>query len=181
MCSITAVAGLLLMAVGCSTVPERAEERAVLAAEVTEAVAAFKSRDPGIQKFFDESYGYAVLPKVTKGAWWIGGATGRGEVFEQGRKIGYCRMSQATIGFSFGGQFFREIIFFKSKTSLGQFRRGEFALAAQVKAVAATAGAAAKANYKEEMVVFALPQSGAMVDASIGGQKFKYVPYSSAD
>lgn len=33
--------------------------------------------------------------------------------------VGYCRMSQATLGFSFGGEYFREIIFFRDKEDLG--------------------------------------------------------------
>jgi hypothetical protein len=42
--------------------------------------------------------------------------------------------------------------------------------------VAVTAGAAAKADYKSGMAVFIATDKGLMVDASLGGQKFKYVP-----
>ena len=45
---------------------------------------------------------------------------------------------------------------------------------AQVTGVAATAGAAAKADYRDGMAVFVTPDKGLMVDASLGGQKFKY-------
>jgi hypothetical protein len=44
--------------------------------------------------------------------------------------------------------------------------------------VALTAGATAKADYKDGMAVFVMAESGLMVDASLGGQKFKYVPKS---
>lgn len=160
---------------GCSTVPEKKESRDVLSAEVKEAIALFKSEDPTIQSFFDNAYGYAVLPRVTKGAFWIGGAYGRGEVFERGRKIGYTGLSQATIGFSFGGEFFREIIFFREKQDLDRFRTGEFTFSAQATATAVTVGAAAKADYKDGMAVFIMADRGLMVDASIGGQKFKFI------
>ena len=92
------------------------EARTVLAAETIESVALFKEKDPSIQKFFDRSYGYAVLPKVFKGGFWVGGAHGKGELFEKDVMVGYCSMSQATIGFSFGGEFFREIIFGSSQS-----------------------------------------------------------------
>ena len=160
---------------GCETVPERGESRNVLSAQVNEAVAIFKEKDPEIKQFFDKSYGYAVLPRIFKGAIWAGGAYGRGEVYEKGRMVGYCSMSQATLGFSFGGEYFREIIFFRDKSDLDAFRAEEYAFSAQVTGVAATTGAAAKADYKSGMAVFITTDKGLMVDASLGGQKFRYV------
>jgi len=136
----------------------------------------FKIRDPGIQGFFDRSYGYAVLPRITKGAVIFGGAGGKGEVFAQGVKVGYCSMSQASVGFSFGGEYFREIIFFRDRLDLDRLRMGDFTFSGQVTAVALTAGAAAKSDYQDGMAVFVMPDAGLMVDASIAGQKFSYDP-----
>jgi lipid-binding SYLF domain-containing protein len=172
------MAGLCLAIVlaGCTTMPERPEARAVLSAEVNETIAIFKEKDPEIQQFLNKSYGYAVLPKVFKGALWFGGAYGKGEVYEQGKMVGYCSMSQATLGFSFGGEYFREIVFFKEKNDLDVFKAEEYTFSAQVTGVAITAGAAAKADYKSGMAVFITTDKGLMVDASLGGQQFKYVP-----
>ncbi|UCF43428.1 MAG: hypothetical protein JSV99_00415 [Planctomycetota bacterium] len=164
--------------IGCSAVPKTEEARDVLSAEAAEAVAVFKAKDPGIERFFEKSYGYAVLPKVFKGAFWVGGAYGKGLVYEQGKKVGYCSMSQGTLGFSFGGEFFREIIFFRDVEDLDRFCWGEFTFSAQATAVALSAGAAAKADYKSGMAVFVMTDAGLMVDASVGGQKFKYVANS---
>ncbi len=160
---------------GCSTAPERAEGKAVLSAEVDEAVAVFKAKDPGIETYFANSAGYAVLPKIFKAGLWVGGAYGKGEVYQKGQMVGFCSMSQATLGFSFGGEYFREIIFFQTQRDLDKFMSEEFTFSAQVSAVAATAGAAAKADYKDGMAVFVLADKGLMVDASVGGQKFKYL------
>ena len=165
-----------IVAVGCSTVPTSVDKRRVLKAEITEAINVFKDKDPEIQRFFDRSYGYAVLPKVFKGAFWIGGAFGRGEVYEQGKMVGYCSMSQATLGFSFGGEYFREVVFFRDKPDLDLFKTEEYTFSAQATGVAATAGAAAKADYRDGMAVFITTDKGLMVDASLGGQKFSYVP-----
>lgn len=161
---------------GCATAPERPESKAVLSAEVQEAVAIFKTRDPSIDKFFTQSYGYAVFPKVFKGGFFLGGAYGKGEVFEESKMVGFSSMSQATLGFSFGGEFFREIIFFREKPDLERFRFGEYTFAAQATGVALSEGVAAKADYKDGMAVFIMEDKGLMVDASLGGQKFKYVP-----
>lgn len=165
---------LLIVLTGCSTVPEKAESKATLAAEVNEAIAAFKTQDPTIQSFFDNSYGYAVLPRVTKGAFWFGVAGGRGLVFKQQQMTGYCKMGQATLGFSFGGEYFREVVFFRQPQDLARFTSGEFTFSAQVTGTAITAGAAAKVDYKDGLAVFVLADRGLMVDASLGGQKFAY-------
>jgi lipid-binding SYLF domain-containing protein len=173
---------ILLLLSGCSTTPKDGgggDGKGVLSAQVNEAVADFKTRDPGIQSFFDRSYGYAVLPKVAKGGFWVGGAWGRGEVFEQGAMVGYTSMSQATLGFTFGGQYLREIIFFRDKSDLDRFRTGEYTFSAQVTGVALTAGVAAKTDYKSGMAVFVISQKGLMVDVSLGGQKFSYVPLTA--
>jgi len=170
---------LLLMVVGsCSTVPKSQEAKNVLSAETSDTLALFKEKDPGIKKFFDRSYGYAVLPKVFKGGFWIGGAHGKGEVFEKNQMVGYCSMNQATIGFSFGGEFFREIIFFRDREDFENFKEGNYAFSAQVTGVALSVGAAAKADYQRGVAVFVIADAGLMVDASLGGQKFKYVPKS---
>lgn len=171
------LAGVCVLA-GCSTVPQTQEAKNVLTAEVTEAVAVFKEKDPDIQRFFSSSYGYAVLPKVFKGAIWLGGAYGKGQVYEKGKMVGFCDMKQASLGFSFGGEYFREIIFFKDKVDLDRFRAEEYTFSAQATGVAATAGAAAKADYNAGMAVFITTDKGLMVDASLGGQKFTYVPAS---
>jgi len=116
---------ILSLIAGCSTVPKTAESRAVQSAQVREAISIFKTKDPSIERFFERSYGYAVLPKIFKGGFWIGGAHGKGEVFERNRMVGYCNMSQATLGFTFGGEYFREIIFFRDKEDLDKLASTE--------------------------------------------------------
>jgi lipid-binding SYLF domain-containing protein len=168
---------LTFIAAGCATAPETKESKNVLSSQADEAIAVFKARDPSIDKFFTQSYGYAVFPKVGKGAFILGIASGRGEVFEQGQLVGYSSLSQASLGFSFGGESFREIIFFRDKSDLDRFRAGpEYTFAAQATGVALEEGVSAKADYKDGMAVFITSDKGLMVDASLGGQKFKYVP-----
>jgi lipid-binding SYLF domain-containing protein len=167
---------LIFSSVSCSVAPKTEESKEVLASEVSQAIAVFKEKDPTIESFLKGSYGYAILPQVFKGGFWVGGAYGRGHVFEQGKMVGFCDMSQATLGFTFGGKFFREIIFFRQKQDLDRFRSGEFTFSAQVTGVALTVGAAAKADYKDGMAVFVVTDKGLMFDASLGGQKFYYLP-----
>jgi lipid-binding SYLF domain-containing protein len=160
---------------GCATAPESPQAQAVLSAQGSEAIALFKEKDPSIERFFKQSYGYAVLPRIFKGAIWLGGAYGKGEVYEKGQMVGYCDMSQATLGFSFGGEYFRELIFFRDKSDLDRFKMDQYAFSAQVTGVAVTAGTAAKIDYKSGMAVFVMPDEGLMIDVSLGGQRFNYV------
>jgi lipid-binding SYLF domain-containing protein len=176
---LTGLIIVVLMMAGCGTVPNTPEARTVLSAQVKEAIVLMKAEDPSIDNFFEKSYGYAVLPKVFKGAIWIGGAKGKGEVYEHRSMVGYCSMTQATLGFSFGGEYFREIIFFRDKEDLDKFKAEEYVFSAQATGVAITSGAAAKADYKSGSAVFVMTDKGLMVDASLGGQRFNYVPKAS--
>ena len=125
---MVALVCVVVLGIGCQTRPQTVASRNYLSDQVQESVALFKIRDPGIQAFFDRSYGYAVLPKIGKGAVIVGGAHGKGEVFAQGTRVGFCSMSQASVGFSFGGEFFREIIFFRDQMDLGPFPHGRLHL-----------------------------------------------------
>lgn len=49
-------------------------------------------------------------------------------------------------------------------------------MAASAKASMVASGVAANARYDQGVAVFTLPQSGAMVKAAVGGQKFKFAP-----
>jgi lipid-binding SYLF domain-containing protein len=145
--------------------------------DVVNTIAEFKKRDPGINKFFAGSVGYAVFPTVGKGAIGIGGAHGTGELLVGGKAIGKVTLSQVTVGLQFGGQTYSEIIFFDQKSSLDGFKHGDFAFAAEASAVALTSGASANAAYRNGVAVFTIAKGGLMYEASIGGQKFSFKPY----
>lgn len=167
--------GAFLVA-GCATAPKTAESRAELSSKVHSAVDKALKSDPGLKKFFDEAVGYAVFPTVGKGAIGVGGAYGRGELYEGGQLAGYCTLTQATIGLALGGQTYTELIFFETKAALDRFKSGSFAFAAQASAVALKSGASANAKYSDGVAVFTMGEAGLMYEASIGGQKFSYEP-----
>jgi len=145
--------------------------------DVVETIERFKKKDPGIQKFFDDAVGIAVLPTVGKGAIGVGGAHGTGQLLVGGNAIGKISMTQVTIGFQFGGQAYSEIIFFQNQHTLDGFKHGDFAFAAQATAVALASGASANAAYRNGVAVFTAAKGGLMYEASIGGQKFSFKPY----
>lgn len=144
--------------------------------DVLKAISTFKATDPAMQKFFDNSSGYAVFPGITKGAIGVGAAHGDGEVIQRGAVIGTTSVTQVTIGAQLGGQQYAEIIFFETKDALESFKGGHFTMAAQVSAVAAAEGASANARYSSGVAVFTVAKGGLMYEASVGGQKFTFHP-----
>lgn len=146
--------------------------------KVNEAIAEFQEVDPKINRFFETSYGYAVFPSIGKGAIGIGGAAGKGLVFKNGAVQGGSKMKQITIGFQFGGKSYGEVIFFENADAYNRFISNEFQFAAQASAVALKSGISADAKYTDGVAVFTLANGGLMYEASIGGQKFKFVPAS---
>lgn len=160
------------------------------------AIEIFKSAGESSQ-FFDKAYGYAVFPTVGKGGIGIGGARGKGQVYEQGNHIGDTTLTQISVGFQLGGQAFSQIIFFQDKRALDEFTGGNFEFAAQASAVAITASASAQATttgssaglsggqrdastvgplWYKGMAVFTVAKGGLMYEAAIGGQKFSFSP-----
>ena len=173
-CMFVSVAVFLFT--GCATAPKTAEGKAELNTKVQNAIDKAVKSDPGLKTFFDEAAGYAVFPKVGKGAVGVGGAYGRGELYEAGQLAGYCTLTQASIGLALGGQAYTELIFFETQHALDRFKTGNFAFAAQASAVALKSGASANAKYTDGVAVFTMAEAGLMYEASIGGQKFSYKP-----
>jgi lipid-binding SYLF domain-containing protein len=148
-----------------------------LHANVMNTIDTFKKADPGIGKFFNTSSGYAVFPSVGKGAIGVGGAHGSGELIVGGKAIGKCSLTQVTVGFQLGGQAYSEVIFFEHQNTIDGFKNGDFSFAAEVSAVAVTAGASANAAYRNGVAVFTRAKGGLMYEASVGGQKFSFKAY----
>jgi len=156
--------------------PLSADELAKLKREVADTIASFKAADSTIGPLFDSASGYAVLPKIGKGGFIVGGARGTGLVYGKGELVGHVVMSQASIGAQIGGQSFSEVIFFETPEALKNFQASEFTMTAQVGAVAAGEGVAKNAKYHQGVAVITLARAGLMAEATVGGQKFNFSP-----
>ena len=144
--------------------------------------------------FFHNCYGYAVFPTVGKGGLVVGGAYGTGHVFAQGKYTGEASLTQLSVGLQAGGEAYSQIVFFENKTAYEEFTSGSFefgadagavAITAAAEATAGTTGASASASggkkdavasgrYYKGMAVFTIVKGGAMYQAAIAGQKFKF-------
>ena len=148
----------------------KAEEKA------EKTIATFKEKNDKMSSYFEDSYGYVVFPSVGKGGIVLGGAHGRGIVYEQGELIGAAKMTQVTLGFQWGGQAYSEVLFFEDKDALDSFKKSDLEFSGQASAVAVTLGASADIAYENGVAVYTLAKGGLMYEASLGGQKFNYLP-----
>jgi lipid-binding SYLF domain-containing protein len=167
----------------------------------TETTELFKSAGES-SGFFKTCYGYALFPTIGKGGFVVGGAHGKGRVYEKGKYIGDTTVTQLSVGFQAGGQAYSQIIFFEDKRALDEFTKGNFEFEAGVSAVAITAaaggsagttGASANASggkkdattvgtsYYKGVAVFTIVKGGAMYQATVAGQKFTYEPREKAE
>ncbi len=144
--------------------------------EVAQAIEGMVQDDAGLQRFFSDSYGYAVFPSVGKGGFVVGGAHGTGLVYEGGSLVGQSTLKQINVGLQLGGQSYIQVIFFQGKEDLERFRAGNLEFSGQASAVAITAGASADIDYTKGVAVVSKTKGGLMYEASLGGQTFDYKP-----
>lgn len=149
------------------------DESVELDAKAKQALAEFTAKDPSVQSFIDQSVGYVVIPTVGKAGFGIGGARGKGVLYENGAVTAVVTLSQLSIGFQWGGQAYSEFLFFQDTPTLNDFKQGNYELGAQASAVAVTAGVSADAAFVNGMAIFTRAKGGLMYEASVGGQKFK--------
>jgi lipid-binding SYLF domain-containing protein len=150
--------------------------RAKLNAEAQKAIAEYRRTDPGIDSFFKNAAGYVVFPSVGKGGFIVAAGGGDGLVFDKGKEIGVASITIATVGLQAGGQEFSQIVFFETKNDLERFKGNHFEFAANASAVIADSGASKGAKYRGGVVVFTKSTKGAMAEAALGTQKFKFMP-----
>jgi len=149
------------------------DESVELDVKAKETLAEFRKNDPSIDNFISKSVGYVVIPTVGKAGFGIGGARGKGVLYENGAVTAVVTLTQLSFGFQWGGQVYSEFIFFQDTPTLSNFKKGNYELNAQASAVAITAGASADAAFVNGMAIFTHAKGGLMYEAAIGGQKFK--------
>ena len=81
-----------------------------------------------------------------------------------------------SVGLQIGGQAYMELLVFEAPRDLERFTEGRLALTANVSAVILKTGAAEQTRFTDGVAVFVKPIGGAMVEASVGGQQYRYVP-----
>jgi lipid-binding SYLF domain-containing protein len=173
--ALSLTAGLPGTASGPAALPVARDE-----SDAQAVIAKFKQKDPGLTQVFNQSAGYVVFPTVAKGGLGIGGARGKGYVYQHGHLIGESTLTQVTIGFQAGGQAYSEVIFLEDKSALENFKQGQLKLDAQASAVALTERVSADLPYRNGVAIVTMAEGGLMYEASVGGQELSFHPVAKA-
>jgi lipid-binding SYLF domain-containing protein len=161
---------------GCSTGSVTKDEGDALLKRSQTSRQEWNEVDPEFEAFAKKGYGYAFFPEITKGGLLVGGARGRGVVYEKGQQIGHVDLTQMSVGFQAGLQDYSQLIVFENQPAMDKFKRNEIDFGANASAVYADKGAAMGAQFVDGVAVFVRPIRGAMAEASLGGQQITFLP-----
>jgi lipid-binding SYLF domain-containing protein len=174
--TIVVMALMMGLMAGCGTGSVSKEERDTLVKQAQASRQEWNKVDPQFEAFAKKGYGYAFFPEITKGGFVVGGARGQGVVYEKGQHIGYADLTQMSVGFQGGLQDYSQLIVFENQAAMDRFKRNEIDFGANATAVIADKGTAMSAQFVDGVAVFVRPTKGAMVEASLAGQKITYLP-----
>jgi lipid-binding SYLF domain-containing protein len=153
--------------------PDPDNKRQVAAAK---EIARMLDRQPKLQKYFDEAYGYAIFPTVGRLAAGIGLVYGRGLVIEQGQLVGQTKQYKGAIGFDYGVQFHSQIIFFQTAEIMEEFQTYGWEFEGRGSAVLIVFGASADPGYKSEVAIFSRTKGGLMIELAAHLARYTYRP-----
>ena len=138
------------------------------------AIEKMRSRIPRSEQYFNDAYGIAVLPSVTRFGIGFGGAYGKGIVIEGDTAIGGTGFWQFTSGLQAGIRNFTMVLFFKDKEALEDYKEGKLQFMGQAGLAIATVGIAGTPTYNEGVAIITMTRLGLMGEFSYSGAKFTY-------
>ena len=168
------IAFLLTMSPAAAEWEADASDRVEVAA--ARAIEAFRNRIPRTHRYFDEAYGFAILPSVTRVGFGFGGAYGKGVVIEGDATVGTTKFWQFTSGIQAGARNFSMIVFFRDKAALEYYQSGRTQFLGQAGVAFATVGAAGTPAYNEGVAIVTMTRLGLMGEFTISGARFSYEP-----
>lgn len=133
-----------------------------------------RERLPDTAPYFEQAYGYAIIPSITRVAVGFGGAYGRGIVVENDAAVGRTSYFQFSSGIQLGAKYFSMIIFFKDKQALDDYKKSEWQFTGQAGIDLATVGVSGTPAYSSGVAIFAVTRFGLMGEFSYSGARFGY-------
>src|SRR2546423_15662846 len=110
--SLVAIASLLPLLGGCETAPKSESGREDLRDESEVSLRSFEREDPDLKDFLNNAAGYVMFPSIGKAGFGLGGAYGRGIVYEGDKQNGFASMTQLSAGLQAGAQDYAQLVVF---------------------------------------------------------------------
>ena len=145
------------------------------------SVTAFRDSIPRTGPFFEEAYGYAIYPSITRIGFGFGGAYGKGVVVAGDNVSGHSKYWQFTSGIQAGAKNFSMIIFFRDREALEYFQQGKTQFMGQAGIAVGTLGAAGTPGYNDGVAVITMTRLGLMGEFTVSGAKFSYKPIAVSE
>ncbi len=171
--AVVLIAAASLSLLACASAPTKPGERADLKQEARQTLAQMEAKDPSLRPIIDGSIAYIVFPSVGSGGFIIGGGAGSGVMFEGGHVTHFATVEHLSAGALAGGQRYAQVVAIRDQRALDDMKSGRFDFGAHASAVIVRTGAATNATFENGVAVFIDPISGAMVSASVGGQRIR--------
>jgi lipid-binding SYLF domain-containing protein len=157
----------------------QAAKKAVLDAQIDEALEEFYKMSSAGEKLAKKAEGVLVFPSVKKAGIGIGGEYGEGALIIKGKKVQYYNTAAASIGFQLGAQARRQIILFLEKDALKSFRNSQgWEVGVDGSVAIATLGAGGEIETKtlnQPVVGFIFGNKGLMYNLSLEGSKISKI------
>jgi lipid-binding SYLF domain-containing protein len=154
--------------------PSSQSGRASLEDKAASTLRSMTAKDRTLQPFLDRAAGYVVFPNIGKGGLIVGGAHGRGVLYQHHHPVGFVELSQASFGAQAGAESFAELIVFERQADIERVRGNSYTMGGNVSAVALSAGAGAATQFQNGVSVFIEPHGGVMAELSVHGQQLKF-------
>jgi len=134
---------------------------------------------PFSQRLADQAAGMLMIPRMTKGGFFFGGAYGEGSLLIKGAPVDYYSLAAGSYGLQFGVQQFASALFLMNTRALTEFRRRDgWTVGVDLEAVAIDQGEIAAIDTNtQQRAIYALnfSQKGLMLGASIEGAKYSRI------
>ena len=166
----------LLISILAFTVPRlAAAEEPLVVQDSREALKSLYDGSPGAKALGDKAKGTLVFPNVVKAGFIVGGQSGDGVLFVNGKTVAHYNTSAASIGLQAGAQSFGYALFFMSDAALSDFRKSKnFQIGVGPNIVVIDAGAAKDINNltsKADVYAVIFDQKGLMAGVGLQGSK----------
>lgn len=149
--------------------------------EVKTALKRIQEKDKSLGEELGKAVGYAVFPSVGRAALLLGGAYGDGLVFEGNQEIGEASVGQLTFGIQLGGQTFSMVVVFRTPEAMERFKHGRIGFTASATAAIAKSGITGTTDYESDVISKSYTLGGMLLEASLGGQGFRFKPKATLE
>jgi lipid-binding SYLF domain-containing protein len=171
------VAALVMTAACSHNTSATSPRQPSLEAKASSALAEMRQSQPGIDALLSSAAGYAVFPSIgAAGVVYVGGAYGKGVLYQHGNVVGYVDLKQGSVGLELGGKTYSELLILRTQYDVDRLKAGKFEVGGDVSAVVLKTGAAATGTLDPNTTVIVKSQGGLMAGITVSGQKIGFTP-----